>query len=237
MKCKTCGKKLRADEALGIGECDACLNKAEQEGIPKQYAAMEAARTAAIVYEKQIEAKLDAICEVAIDDILSDFRLTFEPNENRREALRERIGQMLADIMIARTGLERKEAPGAVERNQAKASAIFGGLQAIGQERLRQLGEEGHSPEHDDAHKAGELALAAIHYARPEGAEIVRLTFEKNPPGSFMPQRQRFNEVWPWDLRDDKRGKHDRLKQLAIAGALIAAEIDRLLRLKAGEKP
>ena len=37
---------------------------------------------------------------------------------------------------------------------------------------------------------------------------------------------------WPWDKSYNKRHKHNRIRQLEIAGALIAAEIDRLLRLK-----
>jgi hypothetical protein len=37
-------------------------------------------------------------------------------------------------------------------------------------------------------------------------------------------------DAFPWGSCDDKRAKHSRLRQLAIAGALIAAEIDRLSR-------
>lgn len=40
---------------------------------------------------------------------------------------------------------------------------------------------------------------------------------------------------WPWPTEWDKRGKHSRHRQLEIAGALIAAEIDRLRRAGAGE--
>jgi hypothetical protein len=37
-----------------------------------------------------------------------------------------------------------------------------------------------------------------------------------------------YHDAWPWDDECDKRWKHGRLRQLVIAGALIAAEIDRL---------
>lgn len=40
---------------------------------------------------------------------------------------------------------------------------------------------------------------------------------------------------WPWSDAWDKRKKHDRIRQLSIAGALIAAEINRLLAAKGGE--
>jgi hypothetical protein len=73
------------------------------------------------------------------------------------------------------------------------------------QERARQLGIEGWTPEHDAHYKNHELIWAAICYASP-----VLLDF------------------WPWAKKYDKRAKHPRLRQLAIAGALIAAEIDRL---------
>ena len=38
------------------------------------------------------------------------------------------------------------------------------------------------------------------------------------------------NVTWPWPQFQDKRGKLDRVSQLTIAGALIAAEIDREIR-------
>lgn len=36
-------------------------------------------------------------------------------------------------------------------------------------------------------------------------------------------------DAWPWDKQDYPRKKHGRLRRLAIAGALIAAEMDRLI--------
>ena len=73
------------------------------------------------------------------------------------------------------------------------------GIERIAKERQRQVSVEGWTPQHDDEHKDGEMAIAAARYAAP---------------------------YWEWD----KRGKHERIRQLEIAGALLAAEIDRLLR-------
>ena len=79
-------------------------------------------------------------------------------------------------------------------------------------ERQRQITIEGFTDQYDDGHLYGELATAAACYA---------------DPGSVFPNS------WPWDPMWDKRKKHNRIEQLAIAGALCAAEIDRLKRFDA----
>ena len=89
-------------------------------------------------------------------------------------------------------------------------------------ERRRQIEEEHYSAVHDDSHVHGEIALAAIAYAAPERVFVLR----------HSPSSMRFVDTWPWEEAYDKRQGHDRLRRLEIAGALIAAEIDRLLRLR-----
>jgi DNA polymerase III epsilon subunit-like protein len=89
-----------------------------------------------------------------------------------------------------------------------------GGFSLIIDERLRQVTAEGWTPEHDAQHTGGELAWAAACYAAPQA--ILRKV------GHVI------GDAWPWHKRFDKRGKHDRLRRLVIAGALIAAEIDRM---------
>jgi hypothetical protein len=81
------------------------------------------------------------------------------------------------------------------------------GVGHIAIERSRQLQVEGWTAGHDDEHEDGELAVAAACYCLDD--------FEK----------------WPWDLEWWKP-THDPIRDLTKAGALIAAEIDRLLRLK-----
>jgi hypothetical protein len=87
------------------------------------------------------------------------------------------------------------------------------GVELIAAERQRQVEEEGYTTEHDDDnHKRGEIVAAACHYAAPD----------------YCP----YPVTWPilmGKFREDK----PRLRQLVIAGALIAAEIDRLLRQEA----
>lgn len=90
------------------------------------------------------------------------------------------------------------------------------GIDYIYEERLRQINKEGWTAEHDDEHIMGELAHAAACYAYPNS--IKRLDIVGWPEG--------------WSLDWYKPSPDNRIKELAKAGALISAEIDRLLREK-----
>lgn len=92
----------------------------------------------------------------------------------------------------------------------AKAMAPAG-AELIAAERRRQVTVEGWTEDHDDRHEGGELAYAAICYLDPDDADRIEL-------------------CWPWDMVDFKPSEGDRLRDLVKAGALVAAEIDRLLR-------
>ena len=96
------------------------------------------------------------------------------------------------------------------------------GAALIAAERKRQVEVEGWTPEHDDEHDVGELASAAATY-------ILETTF--NAPtveGTWC------SELWPFDNSWFKLSP-DPIRNLVKAGALIAAEIDRLQR--AAPKP
>lgn len=92
------------------------------------------------------------------------------------------------------------------------------GLRLIAAERNRQVEEEGWTPEHDDTHDEGELASAAAVYALP-------MDEYTNEDDRML--------IWPWEYAWYKPTPDDRLGELVKAGALIAAEIDRLLRVEA----
>lgn len=83
-------------------------------------------------------------------------------------------------------------------------------------ERLRQVEEEGHDPEHDAAHRTGELAWSAFCYL--ERAAQNRLPQDD----ASVPH------VWPWK-RSEWKPKGSRVRNLVVAAALVIAEIDRLL--------
>jgi hypothetical protein len=98
------------------------------------------------------------------------------------------------------------------------------GVQLIEDERLRQIEGEGFSDERDDRYIAGELVGAAICYAlvtKPGNADRTGLDCYSS----------RLCGQWPidWD-RANWKPTPDRIRNLVKAGALLAAEIDRLQR-------
>jgi hypothetical protein len=103
------------------------------------------------------------------------------------------------------------------------------GARLITKERQRQIEVEGFNHKHDDAHIFGELARAAAVYAM--GTRNIFTGFPRGPSRRCpSPTLTNIAPVWPFSQEYDKRKKHSRIRQLEIAGALIAAEIDRLLR-------
>ena len=89
------------------------------------------------------------------------------------------------------------------------------GSELITAERQRQIEviqALGHTPEHDDKYIDGELALAAQCYVMES-----------------LPDAETADASWPWDKRY-WNPSDDPIRNLVKAGALIAAEIDRLQR-------
>ncbi|GEM_PF-1738741 len=82
-------------------------------------------------------------------------------------------------------------------------------------ERLRQVMEEGWTPEHDDKHNGGQLALAAACYAVAQDA---RENYNDYSPPPF----------WPWAAEWWK--PKDYRRDLVRAAALLIAEIERIDR-------
>ena|SRR5690242_16082826 len=109
------------------------------------------------------------------------------------------------------------------------------GIERIARERERQLAVEGWTSFHDDAHSNEEMAMAAACYATPVPIKA-KLTLPVNCGcreagcSHSHTTRTRWDDPWPWAAEWDKRKKHTRIRCLEIAGALIAAEIDRLER-------
>lgn len=87
------------------------------------------------------------------------------------------------------------------------------GIELIATERKRQIEVEGWSETHDDTHTDHQLSFAARCYA-------AAFTPTKYPPLG-----------WPWEVKWWKPSRSYR-RNLVKAGALIAAEIDRLNRLE-----
>lgn len=91
------------------------------------------------------------------------------------------------------------------------------GCDLIAAERQRQIDAEGWTPEHDAEHRANDLTAAAVCYATPYHRRAVVSRDGANVPAG-----------WPWLARFWKPSPDDRVRELVKAGALIAAEIDRL---------
>lgn len=99
------------------------------------------------------------------------------------------------------------------------------GIELIAEERQRQIEEEGWTPEHDDEHEDGELADAAACYCIDQNRHINWNTSRVNAKAHIELERTLF---WPWNKEWWKPTPDNRIKELTKAGALIAAEIDRL---------
>jgi hypothetical protein len=116
--------------------------------------------------------------------------------------------------------------------NQPKAIQLFSvmatpGVQAIADERRRQIEDEGWDQTHDDQHTDESLALVAALYAAP--FPVFSLEEDAFDDGTRWLS---FTDPWPasWDEGWDKRMDHDQRRRLVIEGELIAAEIERLDR-------
>jgi len=94
------------------------------------------------------------------------------------------------------------------------------GVDMIADERRRQTEREGWSPRHDDNHTDAELVSAAICYAEAGSGFDLSIGHKE---GTKEPR------LWPWESQWWKPSD-DLTRNLAKAGALIAAEIDRLAR-------
>jgi len=102
------------------------------------------------------------------------------------------------------------------------------GIELIADERKRQIEIEGWTAEHDDQHTEGELANAACAYAMTNDM----IDFIGDNWGHDM-----HLHFWPFELNWYKKNFHidedePRIRDLVKAGAMIAAEIDRLIRVQ-----
>ena len=103
------------------------------------------------------------------------------------------------------------------------------GVDLIAIERQRQIDVEGWTPEHDDEHTHCELIDASLCHAGVAGSQLL------DADGGEEAKVEMMKQAWPWD-RDWWKPSSDPVINLVKAGALIAAEIDRLQRAAAQSK-
>jgi hypothetical protein len=94
------------------------------------------------------------------------------------------------------------------------------GIELVATERERQVSAEGWTPEHDNEHDEAQLIDAALSYALTAYGQVMDAADDGAVP-----------HEWPWS-RDWWKPSPDPIRNLVKAGALIAAEIDRLQRIK-----
>lgn len=120
-------------------------------------------------------------------------------NDEEIEELEEAISD--AETTISNSKERLKEITG---------KDYFTGVDLIFQERNRQISDEGYDSEHDKNYVNNELADAAICY--------------------LVDPQHRDTQPFPWPWNDEywKPTPENRIRELEKAGALIAAEIDRI---------
>lgn len=113
------------------------------------------------------------------------------------------------------------------------------GIELIAEERKRQIEVEKFDVVHDEGYSGMQLSGAAGCYIANAVSKSATC-IEKEPNARFQvweegywPRegkyiKSRWTDGWPWSKEWDKREKHDPIRSLVIAGALIAAELDRL---------
>lgn len=120
------------------------------------------------------------------------------------------IAAFMTVVSIARSFALRRLFEALHIRNPLSSGAL-----AIVAERRRQIEQEGWTPDHDLAHKPGELAKAGACYAMARGTQVL------HGDRIHAPQPA----AWPWDASWWKPA--DLRRNLVKAGALILAELDR----------
>jgi len=127
--------------------------------------------------------------------------------ESDEVLLAEVAGADPAPAASVQAGKDAFTSPGSQNRTS--------GAELIAAERRRQVEQEGYTATQDAGLSDGSLANAAACYAIPPGERLI--AFGRAPVG------------WPWSTDFWKPTPLDRVRELVKAGALIAAEIDRLL--------
>jgi len=132
----------------------------------------------------------------------------------------DRLHEVAAAIRSAESQQELLQLADALDALGFGPAVQSSGAEMIAVERLRHATQEGWTPDHDDTHTDGSLAGAAAALAI------------EHTDGDFL--WVNYHEHWIAALRD-KHVSTPVVRRLVIAGSLIAAEIDRLLRIPEGQ--
>lgn len=134
-----------------------------------------------------------------------------------RSQMTDALCRLTAEIPLFRHQTANVNAESMAEAILAQLPQLPGtGTELIAAERQRQVTEEGCTPEHDATHWRGDLVKAAVVYA-------LSSVYPPDPDGQ---PKWTISDYWPrrWKFKPAPP-----VRMLAKAGALIAAEIDRLI--------
>lgn len=110
------------------------------------------------------------------------------------------------------------------------------GIELIAEERERQIEVKKYDAEHDGLETAFQLSTAAGLFIANAQNQYFKDHTHYDGRGNVArfqlreDETRKWSEVWPWDDHDGRKDS-DVLTSLIKAGALIAAEIDRLQEL------
>ncbi|WP_198647642.1 Lar family restriction alleviation protein [Agrobacterium pusense] len=192
------------------------------------------------------------VCD-ASGNIEFEFKENFISNWNRRAALSAAEPQPAPSVAVKALQMadetfrdlgwhdkyEATTAALAALSAQVRDVADSPAIKAIAAERRRQIEKEGWSPDHDDAHCDGSIALAAACYAMfaavsDNARRSTQLPVSLTNDGQAVEGWAAFLSIWPWERHFWK--PTTRVRDLEKAGALIAAELDRVIRAAAPAK-
>ena len=105
--------------------------------------------------------------------------------------------------------------------NKLRERKISTGIERITKEMVRQLGSLGWSHLHDESHTKMQLAMAAKAYINYNWYVMIGNSHETAVAASL--------NFWPWK-KEEFKPSLNMIRNLEKAGAMLAAEIDRLER-------
>lgn len=137
-----------------------------------------------------------------------------EGKEDLYELISSALGRALGGLLSALEDHERMEV--LLGASHAVISSAGEGIRLLAGERARQMGEEGFSVERDRELYTSELARASQSY--------VAAALYSQATGNVLGLAP---DSWPWPASEFKPSS-DPARNLVKAGALIAAELDRM---------
>lgn len=164
--------------------------------------------------EEKIKSSDELFLKAQIDELAKFILSNCEGYPNRNAGAVETAIQIIKEqkeaIELLAEAAKKREIPFPHPGNQFTEGAVM-----IATERLRQMKEENFY--NDFLHTEDQLPKAAAAYLLPD------INFRR--PGAIFKR----NIFWPWRPELYKPSPDDRIKELKKAGALCAAEIDRII--------